>query len=87
MTPDGSAMDDRLIHQHIEDLVAEEHKLLERGDGGKLTPQDRLRLEEVQVQLDLYYDLLRQRRARRDAGQDPDVAHMRTADTVEHYQQ
>jgi hypothetical protein len=52
-----------------------------------LTPQDRLRLEEVQVQLDRLYDLLRQRRARRDAGQDPEVAHMRTADTVEHYQQ
>ena len=87
MIPDGSAMDDRAIHQHIEDLVAEEHTLLEHGDAGKLTPQDRLRLEDVQVQLDLYYDLLRQRRARRDAGQDPDVAHMRTADTVEHYQQ
>ena len=80
-------MDDKAIHQHIEDLVAEEHKLLEHGDAGKLTPQDRLRLEDVQVQLDLYYDLLRQRRARRDAGQDPEVAHMRTADTVEHYQQ
>ena len=57
------------------------------GTAGKLTPQDRLRLEDVQVQLDHYFDLLRQRRARRDAGQDPEVAHMRTADTVEHYQQ
>jgi hypothetical protein len=80
-------MEDQAIHQHIEDLVTEEHRLLEHGDSGKLTPQDRLRLEEVQVQLDRYFDLLRQRRARRDAGQDPEVAHMRTADTVEHYQQ
>jgi len=80
-------MEDQGIHQHIEELVAEEHRLLEHGDRGKLTPQDRLRLEEVQVQLDRYFDLLRQRRARRDAGQDPEVAHMRTADTVEHYQQ
>jgi Protein of unknown function (DUF2630) len=80
-------MEDQAIHQHIESLVTEEHKLLEHGESGKLTPQDRLRLEEVQVQLDRYFDLLRQRRARRDAGQDPEVAHMRTADTVEHYQQ
>jgi hypothetical protein len=80
-------MNDQSIHQHIEELVAEEHRLLEHGDGGKLTAQDKLRLEEVQVQLDRYYDLLRQRRARRDAGQDPSSAHMRDADTVEHYQQ
>ncbi len=80
-------MNDKAIQQTIEDLVAEEHRLLERGDVGKLTPQDRLRLEEVQVQLDRYYDLLRQRRARRDAGQDPDIANMRSADMVEHYQQ
>ena len=59
-------MEDQAIHQHIEDLVTEEHRLLEHGDSGKLTPQDRLRLEEVQVQLDRYFDLLRQRRARRD---------------------
>jgi hypothetical protein len=44
-------------------------------------------LEEVQVQLDRYFDLLRQRRAREEFGQDPDVVHMRSADTVEHYQQ
>ncbi len=72
---------------HIEELVAEEHRLLEHGDSGKLTAQDKLRLEDVQVELDRYYDLLRQRRARRDAGQDPNIAHMRPADTVEHYQQ
>ncbi|HTX56484.1 MAG TPA: DUF2630 family protein [Candidatus Acidoferrales bacterium] len=80
-------MDDTQILGHIEDLVNEEHRLLERGDSGKLTPQDRLRLEDVQVQLDRYYDLLRQRRARRDAGQDPDAVRMRSADTVERYQQ
>jgi hypothetical protein len=80
-------MNDQSIQQHIEDLVAEEHKLLEHGDNGKLSPQDKLRLEDVQVQLDRYYDLLRQRRARRDAGQDPSIAHIRSADTVEHYQQ
>ena len=80
-------MDDKTIQQHIEDLVNEEHHLLQHGDYHKLTEDDRKRLDAVQVQLDRYYDLLRQRRARRDAGQDPDIAHMRSADTVEHYQQ
>jgi hypothetical protein len=80
-------MEDTAILKHIEELVAEEHRLLGHGDNGKLTAEDNLRLESVQVQLDRYYDLLRQRRARRDAGQDPDVARMRTADTVERYQQ
>jgi len=80
-------MDDPAIHRHIEDLVAEEHRLLEHGETRSLTPEDLARLESVQVQLDRYYDLLRQRRARRNAGQDPDEAHLRSADTVEHYQQ
>ena len=80
-------MNDQSILQHIESLVEEEHRLLEHGDAGKLSAQDLLRLEEVQVQLDRYYDLLRQRRARRDAGQDPNTARIRSSDTVEHYQQ
>ncbi|MDP9025916.1 MAG: DUF2630 family protein [Candidatus Eremiobacteraeota bacterium] len=80
-------MEDTSIHEHIEGLVGEEHKLLEHGDAGKLSENDRKRLDEIQIQLDRYYDLLRQRRARRDAGQDPNIAHMRSADTVEHYKQ
>lgn len=75
------------IHGHIEALVAEEHRLLEHGDGGKLTAADRTRLGDIQVELDRYYDLLRQRRARRDAGQDENEAHLRSPKTVEHYQQ
>ncbi|HTX59139.1 MAG TPA: DUF2630 family protein [Verrucomicrobiae bacterium] len=80
-------MDDSQIRTHIEGLVAEEHRLLEHGDARGLTPEDRRRLEQVGVALDQYWDLLRQRRARRDAGQDPDVAHLRDAGTVERYQQ
>ena len=80
-------MQDAQIREHIEKLVAEEHRLLEHGDARGLTPDDRKRLEQVEVQLDQYWDLLRQRRARRDAGQDPNVAHLRDADTVEHYKQ
>ena len=80
-------MEDQAIHQHIEELVAEEHRLLDHHDGGRITDDDRKRLEDVQVQLDRYYDLLRQRRARRDAGQDPNIAHMRSGETVERYEQ
>jgi hypothetical protein len=80
-------MTDPQIHTHIEALVAEEHRLLGEGDRRKMTEADRKRLETVEVQLDQFWDLLRQRRARRDAGQDPESAHLRDAKTVEDYQQ
>lgn len=80
-------MNDQQIRGHIEDLVAEEHRLLEHGDAGKLTSEDAERLKTIEVQLDQYWDLLRQRRARRDAGQDPNVAHLRSENVVEHYRQ
>jgi Protein of unknown function (DUF2630) len=80
-------MKDSGIHEHIEGLVAEEHRLLEHGDSGKLSAEDRTRLDEISVRLDQYWDLLRQRRARRDAGQDPGVAHLRSEEIVEHYRQ
>lgn len=80
-------MNDPEIHTHIEELVAEEHRLLGSGDRHKMTEADRKRLEAVEVQLDRYWDLLRQRRARQNAGQDPDDTEMRTAKIVEHYQQ
>jgi hypothetical protein len=80
-------MTDPQIKEHIEELVAEEHRLLEQGDRRRMTAEDLKRLETVEVQLDQYWDLLRQRRARRDAGQDPSAAHLRPAETVEHYQQ
>jgi hypothetical protein len=80
-------MEDQQIHGHIEALVTEEHRLLEHGETNALSDADRERLSEIEVQLDRYWDLLRQRRARRDAGQDPGVAHLRSANTVEHYKQ
>ena len=78
-------MDDRAIHQHIEDVVAEEERLLQTGRG--LTAPEHDRLRAVQIELDRYWDLLRQRRARREAGLDPDDASIRDADTVERYEQ
>jgi hypothetical protein len=81
-------MNDSDVQNHIEALVAEEHRLyaaVERQ--GQETEEDRRRLEEVRVQLDRYWDLLRQRRAQREFGLDPDEAEIRPADTVERYWQ
>jgi hypothetical protein len=80
-------MDDSQIHVSIESLVAEEHELWSRESSGSATEDDRRRLEQVRLSLDQCWDLLRQRRARRDAGQDPDTAAARPPDVVERYEQ
>jgi hypothetical protein len=81
-------VDDSTIRDHIERLVAEEHQLEQRGGEHEgLSAQEHGRLEELGVELDRWWDLLRQREARRRAGLDPDDASMRSADTVEHYEQ
>ena len=78
-------MDDQELHRQIERLVGEEHALLEKG--GMVTTDERARLGDINVQLDRLWDLLRQRRAREEFGQDPGVAHERSAETVEKYLQ
>ena len=80
-------MDDKEIHSHIEELVAEEHRLLEKSEAGGLVPAEHQRLAAINVQLDRYYDLLRQRRARREFGQPVESAEMRSGDVVERYLQ
>jgi hypothetical protein len=80
-------MDDKSIGKHIEELVAEEHRLLESGENGGMKAEDHTRLAQVNVELDRYWDLLRQRRAREEFGQDPDTAKERSANVVEKYQQ
>ena len=80
-------MDSKAISGHIEELVAEEHRLLELAEHKTLSEPERTRLDEVNVQLDQYYDLLRQRRAREEFGQDPSSAHLRSPETVEKYLQ
>jgi hypothetical protein len=81
-------MDDAQVSNHIEQLVTEEHRLLEaHSDGGGLGPEEHARLERIRVELDRYWDLLRQRRARERAGLDPDEAGLRDDGTVEHYLQ
>jgi hypothetical protein len=80
-------MDDPQIHGTIEDLVAEEHELWGREAAGQATDDDRRRLEKVKVSLDQCWDLLRQRRALRDVGDDPDAAEVRPPEVVERYRQ
>jgi len=78
-------VNDQELHAHIETLVAEEHALFDRG--GDLTPDDRQRLGDINVQLDRLWDLLRQRRAREEFDQDPDRTSPRPAAVVEKYLQ
>jgi len=78
-------MDDAEIMQRVNELVDEEHRL-EQGKAG-LDDKEAQRLQAIEVALDQCWDLLRQRRARRNAGLDPDEAAPRSGDTVEHYQQ
>ena len=80
-------MDDPQIHGTIEQLVAEEHDLWERESAGAATDSDRQRLEALKVSLDQCWDMLRQRRALREAGRDPDAAHLREPEVVERYEQ
>ena len=80
-------MNDPQIHESIEQLVSEEHELWERESSGNASDDDRRRLEQVKVSLDQCWDLLRQRRALRNAGLDPDAAEARPADVVERYWQ
>ena len=80
-------MEDPQIHGAIDRMVEEEHQLWEREGAGQATDADRRRLEELRVSLDQCWDLLRQRRAHRDAGQSPEGAELRPPDVVERYEQ
>jgi Protein of unknown function (DUF2630) len=80
-------MEDEAIHNRIEQLVAEEHELYERGGQGDLSTSDHQRLESIRISLDQCWDLLRQRRALREAGYDPAAAHVRDPEVVERYEQ
>jgi hypothetical protein len=78
-------MSDKTISEHIDTLAREEHELFTRDSHGKATDADRERLKHVQVELDRCWDLLRQRRARTEFGQNPDEAKLRDEKTVENY--
>ena len=78
-------MDDKTILEHIHQLVEEERTL--RTDHHGLGSRDRQRLQHLEEQLDQAWDLLRQRRARHESGDDPDTAQQRSVNEVEGYLQ
>ncbi len=80
-------MDDKTIMQRIEELVNEEHSLMQRSTEGLLQEDERQRMHQLEVNLDQCWDLLRQRRARRHAGLNPDDAQVRDPSIVENYEQ
>jgi hypothetical protein len=75
---------DKSVLKHIQELAAAEHRLFEQES---LTADEAVRLKKIEVELDQYWDLLRQRQARRAAGQDPNKAHVRPPGIVENYEQ
>lgn len=75
---------DQPVFGHINRLVEEEHELFERSKKGEMDSQ---RLASVQVELDRCWDLLRQRRALRGVGLNPELAQVRPAQVVENYEQ
>jgi hypothetical protein len=81
-------LDDHDIVKQIDGLVEEEHTLRGHASGGHpLNDDDRARLQELEVRLDQLWDLLRQRRARVEMGENPDEGHVRPPETVEGYLQ
>lgn len=74
------------IHTQISDLVARERALREQLQGGEIdSAEEHQRLRELEIQLDQCWDLLRQRKALRDVGADPEGANVRPAGQVEGY--
>lgn len=79
--------DEEIIH-HIDELAAQERRLHEHAaDGQPLDKNEQKRLREIDIHLDVLWDLLRQRRALRGTGKDPDDAVPRDAGVVEGYRQ
>jgi hypothetical protein len=80
-------MDDSELLHTITRLVDEEHELMQQAGSGDLDEAKHARMREIEIKLDQCWDLLRQRRARREFGLNPDEAQVRDANTVERYQQ
>ncbi|MEV7103492.1 DUF2630 family protein [Streptomyces atroolivaceus] len=79
-------MADQDIFEHIDELITEERALRVRSTAELgLSAEERSRLREVEVRLDQCWDLLRQRRALSEYGEDPSAARVRPAEEVEGY--
>jgi uncharacterized protein DUF2630 len=87
----AKSLNDEQVQARIEELEQEERKLRRdegeaaEADADEQVARDAQRLEAIRVELDQLWDYLRQRRALRDAGQDPDTAQVRDPGTVERY--
>lgn len=80
------AMDDKEVLGRIDELIAEEHALRAKAVGSPgLDDDERARLRALEVRLDQCWDLLRQRRAKAEFGEDPNTAGTRPASEVEQY--
>ena len=81
-------MDDKDILAHIDELIQTEHDLRAKLASGEISSQDEHeRLASAEAALDQCWDLLRQRRARREFGEDPGGAQVRPVSEVEGYRQ
>ncbi len=80
-------MDGQQIHQRIQELVEQEQQLRDIAPSEGESKSRSADLKQLEVQLDQCWDLLRQRRAKLDAGQNPDEAAVRPAEEVEGYRQ
>lgn len=69
---------------YIKEITDEEQKLFTKGN---LTNEEKSRLDALKIELDQYWDLLRQRRAKKEFGQNPDDIKLRGPGTVENYEQ
>jgi hypothetical protein len=77
-------MDDKDIHAKIDALVAEEHAI---RNASEHTEEQRARLRQIEEDRDQLWDLVRQRDAKRQYGEDPDEASPRPEPQVENYLQ
>ena len=75
-------MNDTEILRHIEELVNEEHALMQQAEGTGLDDAEHARMKQIEVSLDQCWDLLRQRRGRRHGGLNPDDAQVRDESIV-----
>jgi Protein of unknown function (DUF2630) len=80
----ANELNDQSVLNHIDSLVKQEESLYAQGE---LSDDDRARLSKIKVELDQYWDLLRQRRALEEFGENPDEAKIRPAKVVEDYEQ
>lgn len=80
-------MSDNVTSDRINQLADEEHALRAKEADGSATDADRARVKQIEVELDRCWDLLRQRKARSEFGENPDDAEPRSTSTVEGYLQ